>query len=194
MSYTRTRQLAALALLCSAALSTSAATVWDEDIAGDFSNNGLSPTMVAMGIGSNLIFGTSGNGGAGVDRDYFRFTVPVGTVLASLTLLPETTVSGSASFIAIQAGPQITAAPTGAGAENLLGYAHYGTDLIGQDLLATQFTGALGSGTYSVWIQDTGGPVNYGLDFAITPVPEPSQWLMTLVGLLGLARLRRRCM
>jgi len=34
---------------------------------------------------------------------------------------------------------------------------------------------ALGTGTYSIWIQDfNAGTFTYGFDFALTPTPEPN--------------------
>ncbi len=147
----------AVALLSMCAVAVQAATVWDENSNGDFSNDGLSPTSLVVFAGSNRVFGSTGNSGNGVDRDYFSFTVPVGATLTSIMLLNNTSVSGSASFIAIQAGPQLTVSPTGAGVENLLGFAHYGNDLIGTDILPfITFTNALPSGIYSLWVQETG--------------------------------------
>ncbi len=152
-----------------------AATVWDEALNGDLSNNGLSPTPVAMASGHNVVLGTTGNQGAGVDRDYFTFTVPAGNALTSLTLLPNTSVSGAVSFIAIQPGPQLTVTPTGGGVEKLIALGHYGNDQIGTDLLPSiavgTYPGSLAAGTYSVWVQDTGGIATYGFDFVLTPLP-----------------------
>ncbi len=189
-------RFALLGWICCTALPGFAATAWDEDAAGDFSNDGLAPTLVSIGPGSNLILGHTGDDGSGIDRDYFRFIVPAGAELRSLVLQNSTTVSGSASFIAIQEGPQLTVSPFGAGVENLLGFTHYGSDIIGQDLLpllAWRHNGVLPSGSYSVWVQETGGPVSYGLDLVMTAaVPEPAAAALLAAGLLGLALSRRR--
>jgi len=186
-------QLPLLIAACSAACGVQAATVWNESVNGDLSSNGLSPTALIMSSGANTIIGTMGNGGQGIDRDYFSFAVPDGSILSAIKLLNTTTVSGSVSFIGIQAGPQLTVSPEGAGASNLLGYMHYGTDLIGSNLLTSLTTsGSLPSGIYSVWVQETGGPVEYGFDFELTPVPLPAAAPLLLSGLLGMAALRRR--
>lgn len=168
-----------------------AATSWDEASQGDLSSNGLAPTLVSMAPGHNLVIGTMGNAGNGIDRDYFTFTIPAGHVLSSLHLLPATDVSGGASFFALQAGPQITVSTSGAGVEALYGFNHYGPDLIDQDILVAMVgpqKAPVPAGTWSVWMQETGGEVRYGLDFVITQaVPEPATALSLGLGLLGLA-------
>lgn len=69
---------------------------------------------------------------------------------------------------------------------------HYGNDMIGTDLLPTlvfSSESVLPGGDYSLWVQETGGPVSYGFDFVIssvTPIPEPDIYALLLAG-LGLA-------
>ncbi len=172
-----------------------AAILWDEDANGDLSSNGLEPTSLVASVGSNRVLGTTGDSGQGVDRDYFTFTVPGNAVLSSIMLLDETQVSGSVSFIAIQGGSQLTVTPSGMGAALLLAVGHYGNDQRGTDLLPAITVGAIGpftSGSYSVWVQETGGPSTYGFDFVITQVPEPSDWALMLLGLPLVLMARRR--
>ena len=183
------------AALLAAVTTAQAGTVWDE-AAGtqDLSDDRLAPTLVAMTVGHNVVLGTTGNAGAGIDRDYFSFVVPTGAVLEALVLLPNTSVSGDSSFLALQAGPQVTVTPTGGGAGvgALYGLVHYRNDQIGQNLLPQMVFGTstvpVPAGTYSVWLQELGGTVGYGLDFVITSsVPEPGTALSLGLGLLGLA-------
>lgn len=178
------------AFACIASIAAHAATVWNETGNGDFSNNGLFPTSITLNTGSNHVLGATGNNGNGVDRDYFTFTVPSGMALTAIVLLNNTYVSGGASFIGLQAGPKLTVSPSGSGVEQMIGYAHYGSDLIGTDLLplvANNFASGLPPGSYSVWIQETGGPVEYGLDFVLSPspgadIPTLPEWAMILLG------------
>jgi len=177
-----------------------ASVVWDETTQGDLSNSGLTPTPLLLSLGINTVRGSTGNAGDG-ERDYFSFTVPTGATVTSILVRPESSVSGSSSFVAMQAGPQVTVMPTGVGIENLMGFLHYGNDRVGTDLLpdlafAYRDTG-LPSGIYSLWIQETGGVVPYGLDFevtpsSVTPVPLPAPFALLACGLLaGVACVRR---
>ena len=168
--------------------------VWDESANGDLSNSGLTPTSLTLSPGSNQILGSTGDGGQGVDRDYFTFTLSQGQALTSIRLLGNTFVSGSFSFIGIQAGPQLTVLPSGAGGNLLLGWTHYAMGDIGTDLLPVIApSGALSAGTYSVWVQDTGGPATYGFDLGVTPapVPLPPSLLLIASSLLGMCVFRR---
>jgi hypothetical protein len=174
---------------------------------GDLSNVNTSPTPVTVGLGDNLFLGTTGKTGDVIDRDYFTFTIAAGQQLTAIMVLPGTTSIAGAnldnplSFIGLEAGSTVTnpAAPV---VGDLLGYTHYGPGLIGSDILdnigagagAQGFTGPLGAGTYSVWIQEANvGTAHYAFDFILGAVPEPSSWAMMLsgFGLIGWS-LRRR--
>lgn len=182
-----------IAMLGLSVATAHAATRWDEASNGDLSNHGLSPTPLTVAVGSNQVLGTTGSGSQGVDRDYFSFTVPAGAALTSIVLLPNTAISGSVSFIGIQPGPQLTVTPSGGGVEQLVGLGHYANDQIGSDLLPAIEVGPVGplpAGTYSIWVQDTGGPASYGFDFVISSVAVSAQapavpgWGLLLLGLL----------
>ena len=186
--------VAAFALLATSQ-GAHAAMVWNETLDGDLSNDGATPTSLTLNVGNNQIIGNTGNvGGLGVDLDYFTFTLAPGQALTSITLLGNTIVSGMFSFIGVQAGPQVTVAPSGAGGQALLGWAHYGVPDIGSDLLASQISpgSALTAGTYSVWVQDTGGPATYGFDFTtVQQVPLPPSLLLLASTLAGFGFRRR---
>lgn len=179
-----------------------ATTAWDESVSGDFANSGLAPTVVSLVPGSNLVRGFTGRSGT-VDRDYFRFELPAGWQLDTLTVLPGSTFLGvsAASFIAVQAGPQVTVNPTGGSAAGLLGWVHYSENDIGTDILglmgigpgSTGFVTPLPAGSYSFWVQDTGsGVAEYRFDFSVSVVPEPASGALLLAGGLALSGLFRR--
>lgn len=179
------------ALLMGPTLACSA-VIWDEAIHGDLSNNHLAPDTLTVGIGSNLLIGSTGN----YDRDYFHFSLQPGMALTAIILVDYVSEDHYA-FIAIQEGTFITEDPENPDVGNLLGWTLFGPHLIGQDLLAPMgqgygaigFTPPLTGSDYAFWLQQTGDPTDYVLDFQI--VPEPSTWI-ALLSLAGLTFLRRR--
>lgn len=187
-------RVAGIVLTLSVASLSHAAIVYDESASADLSNNGLAPTSVSVAAGSNQVLGTTGDPGTGVDRDYFTVAIPTGFALAQLILLPGTTVGGALSFLGLQSGNQVTLNANPASAAGLLGWTHYGTANIGNDLLPAMsipsngsvgFQAPLGAGSYSFWVQDFGpGTPKYGLDLRVIAVPEPSSIAMMLAGLV----------
>lgn len=188
------RSAVALAVaLAAAASQAGATTVWNEDVDSDLSDDRLNPTRLSLVAGANELIGSIGLG----DPDYFSFVVPAGFTLTAIHVLPGTAVSGSASFVAIELGDKITTTPTGGNVGDLLAYSHYGNDAVGTNLLGTVLylpggASSLPSGTYSMWLNETGGTVPYRFDFVLaSSVPEPSGALALSAGLLAL-RLRRK--
>lgn len=186
------RPLASLALVACLSTSGQAATVWDESTQGDLSNNRLQPTALAMTAGDNLVFGSVGSESGPIDRDFFSFSVPANGLLQAVVLLGNTSVSGSSSFLALQAGPQVTTTPGGQNISALLGFIHYDPSMIGQNLLPLMGVAnlPLPAGTYSVWVQELSQVVPYGLNFVLSAVPEPGAGGLLLAGLAGLMGIR----
>lgn len=179
-----------------------AATVYNESVSGDLSNNGLAPTALVFGPGSNQVLGTTGRVTA-TDRDYFTITVPVGYQIGQVVELGGTQVGDSVSFIGLEAGPQLTLPTNATTATGLLGWTHYGPVASETDLLPAMRvpdTGSSGfsvlpSGQYTFWIQDFGaGTFAYAFDIRLTPTPEPGTWATSLAVLilLGLAARKRQ--
>jgi hypothetical protein len=192
------RMVAALTFVASAA--SAHAFVYDETVSADLSGDGLNPTILSATPGINSLVMTSGVD----DRDYFTFTVPTGYLLSSIFHKSYDSLDET-SFIALQSGSTITEPPRGANAGNLLGYLHFGASTLGTEIIddlaasgssapaAIGFTPPLSSGSYAFWVQQTGLPTQYALDFSLTAVPEPEQWMLLLGGALMLAlRMRRK--
>ena len=187
--------------------STFGGTLWNSAVNGPPSTSGLAPTVLGpMTLGSNDIFGTVGTSATGVgEPNYFVVTVPTGFALSSITVLPGTEVGGSVSFIGLEAGPQVTVSPDATSAAGLLGWWHYGPSDINNNILplmgipadgSTGFTGPLGPGQYSLWIQELStGPFPYGFDLGLVStasVPEPGTLTTLMIGLAMLVPVLRR--
>lgn len=189
MRATQVIGFAVAAVLLSAGFRAHAADGWNEATNGDLSNDSLAPTAVTLGHGINNVEGTTGNGGAGIDRDFFSFSIANGSALTAIVVGPNTFVSGGASFIGIQVGNQVTN-----GGADLLGFAHYGPETVGTDILPLLLPSSLqslSSGHYAVWVQETGGTVTYSFDFVLSAVPEPASGALLGLGALALAFRRR---
>lgn len=186
----------------------SAASTYSENVSGDLSNNGLSPTAISLAFGNNMIEGLTGLQDGAVDRDYFTFTLASGQALDAIQILTGTTTHGFA-FIGVQSGNQLTVPPSTPDATGLLGWYHYSGADVGSDILgsmgssgngATGFNGPLGPGTYTFWVQEgsPGPKVRYRFNFVVgdfvSVVPEPSTWAMLLLGFgaVGYTMRRRR--
>ncbi len=171
-------------------------TIYDESTSGDLSNSGLNPTLLTVGAGDNDVFGTTGRGANGVDRDYFTFTVPNGLAVTAIVVLPGTATGDDVSFIGVQSGSQVTLPGNAPSAEGLLGWKHYtaGNGNIINDLsIAAQgskgFTPPLGPGSYAFWVQELSpGRYNYGFDFELEPfaaaVPDSGPGAIGLAAVL----------
>lgn len=175
------------------ASAASAQVFWNESVDGDLSDNRLNPTAVTLALGDNRLLGVVGPG----DLDYLRITLPAGLFLSGIILEAYESVD-QAAFIAVQEGTIFTETNLNPEVSNLLGYALFGPAWVpvGEDLLpemavapgAIGFTPPLTAANYTFWIQQTGDPTTYTMNFVVIPTPGT-------IGLLagaGLLAMRRR--
>jgi PEP-CTERM motif len=193
------------------------ATIYDEGVSGDLSNDKAAPTALTLTPGSNSVIGTvNGFPPGGTDpQDWVSFTIPTGFVMTSY--VNSTYVStDDQGFTGFQFGSSFSGDEFVAG--SYAGYAHFGTEAtnpdgtppkstVGVNLLplmanpsfapgTTGFTPPLHAGTYTFLIQQ-GDPVttSYQFDMNVRSVqaPEPGSSLFLLsMGSLATLAVRRR--
>ncbi len=190
------------------------ATIYDEAVSGDLSNNQAAPTALTLTPGSNSVIGTVNGFPPGTDaQDWVSFTIPTGFVMTSYVNSKYDSADDQ-GFTGFQSGSFFSGDPFVAG--SYAGYAHFGTDVdnplppsstVGVNLLplmanpsfsvgATGFTRPLAAGTYTFLIQQ-GDPVTTSYQFDMNvrsvSVPEPGSSLCLLgMGGLAILALRRR--
>lgn len=181
-----------------------AATVYDEAIHGDLSDDHLHPTPVNLGgIGSNLISGSTVYEPS-LDRDFFTITIGADQVLKAIVLAHYTNTDDvfiNQSFFGMAFGDRfenmgfsgvdswalIGDTPGLSVGDNLLDYITSG--LVGPGVLGPSL---LGPGVYSFWLQETEGDTTYTLDYQVAAVPVPAALPLFLSGLLGIGAIARR--
>lgn len=178
----------------------SADLMWDEAIDGDLSGDYQNPTQLfTKGVNNHVIFTTVG-ADPEQDREYFTFTIAEGFELAAIILDGfETDPVSNLGFIGVAAGNVFPTPPDAPDVTSLLGYYLPGVNDIGNDILQAMgqgggsqgFSGPLGPGSYTFWVQETGPSTdNWDLNFVVTEIPAPGA--VALLGLAGLASRRRR--
>lgn len=147
--------------------------LFDEATDSDIINDPNNPQFLQFAVGQNRLNAAV----VAPDLDYITVNVPAGSQLTSIQLDDYSSVDDR-SFIAIQAGSVFTVLADAPAVEDLLGYLHFGENMIDADILAgiglgegaQGFTPPLEAGDYSFWIQETGGePVNFSMNFVVEP-------------------------
>lgn len=183
--------------LALAAAPAAADVLYNEFLQGDLSDNRLAPTAFVLGPGQSTLFGVMEGEYPDntFDRDYFSVTVPAGYVLSGLLL--EAYVSDDfAAFIGIQPGPIFPNDPDTVLPGDLLGWALFGPQTVGQDLLTNMgqngqgFDLPLPAGTYTFWAQQIGPYTEWVATFQVD-VPSPGAATVLGLGVLGALRRRR---
>ena len=190
------------------------ATIYDESVSGDLSNDKAAPTALTLTPGLNSVIGTVNGFPPGTDpQDWVSFTIPTGFVMTSYVNAKYVSADEQ-GFTGFQFGSSFSGDEFMAG--SYAGYAHFGTEAtnpdgtppkstVGVNLLprmanpsfapgTTGFTPPLAAGTYTFLIQQ-GDPetTSYQFDMNVRSVPEPGSSLFLLgMGGLAILALRRR--
>jgi hypothetical protein len=157
------------------------AGVVDEASVGDFSDDRLQPTVVTLEPGINIIRGRSGLSPVPdvPDLDYVTVHVPAMHSLNRF-IVSSAFVGGAFSFVAIEAGPIVSIPADWSDIDTpLLGWAHFGSSSVGQDLLPVManspgskgFTPPLPAGAFTLWIMELNTSKQYSYEFEICVEP-----------------------
>ncbi|MFT5732548.1 MAG: hypothetical protein ACJA2W_002114 [Planctomycetota bacterium] len=165
---------AALALFLA---SPAAAQSWDEAVDGDLSNDRLAPTSIVLNAPMVSVTAAQQGNALGLDRDYLTVEVPAGQQWSGLMLTSYTATGNNLAFMGLQAGTEMTVDPMFASPADLLGGLVYGNGEVGTDILpaigtlnnAIGFTPPLPSGSYTFWLNQTGGTSTLALSFLVEP-------------------------
>ena len=216
LSYKKSFFSAAICALLAAA--PAKATVYNEAVSGDLTDDKAAPTALTLTPGFNSVIGTVAGfpefGGTD-PQDWVSFTIPTGFVMTSY-VNARFVSSDPQGFTGFQVGSSFPGDEFAAG--SYAGYAHFGTgatnpdgtpplSTVGVNLLPLManssfapgtagFTPPLGAGTYTFLIQQ-GDPSTTGYRFNMTvrpvQVPEPGSSLCLLaMGTVTALALRRR--
>ena len=188
--------LAAAVALAPAALH---AANYDEAVLGDISGIPATPSTWNLEAGANILKGSAGTQS---DYDLLTFVIPAGHQLDTL-FLDAHQLQGYASFLGIQTGSTWTAGlDWSVDGKKLLGWDLFSSSYLGTNRLpdiatngntvSQQFTPPLGSGTYTLLLQDVQTAFSYQFTFNVSAVPEPATLSLAAVGLLAIGRLARR--
>ena len=149
------------------------AQVWDEASDGDLSDDGMNPSgPFELSLnGNTFIANQTGNPR---DVDFFTFTIPDGMELSEL-IVSDYDGTDDVAFIGIDSGTTTDVDFMNPDSGDLLGGTTYGTASIGNDILvamgnlggAEGFTPPLASGTYTIWLNQTGGLSESNLNFVV---------------------------
>ena len=130
---------------------------------GDLSDDIAAPTPFEVGPGVSTLTASTVAG----DLDYATFTVGPCDMLSQVTVESYTSDAGDAiAFISLASGTTFPVPFEGANTDvsGLLGFSHFGSADIGQDILprvgegdgTLGFTTPLPAGDYTVWLNQTG--------------------------------------
>lgn len=193
----RTSLVVASFLMLNLALTISAAraaVAHDEEVNGDLSGDYAAPTVLLLSPGSNIIAATSGVFDTGEDIEYVNVKIPAGHQLSQLQLLMYEGRDLTA-FIGVQTGDAFTfpADEAFSHINDMIGWSHIGPGAgtgVGSDLLpplgenGSGFVPPLTGSSYTFWLQQTGQPIDWQMDFIVEPIPEPASCLLLATALV----------
>ena len=193
--------IAAIAF-CSSHLS--AQVVYDEAVDGELSGDNTNPTdLLIFDVGVNTVAGTVVDAtGATPNVDVFTFDIAAGTQLDGIFL----NVFDSGDDLAFFGIDDSNSFPFNAGElgnspddDQFIGGLLFGEQVgvnllpsIGNGNIGSGFSGPLGEGEYTVYLQQLGGTtVDYEFGFSVA-VPEPGSGIVLILAMAGLVTRRRR--
>ncbi len=183
------------AALLTLTASAATASIYDETVEGDLSNDRFAPTSLSLDLGLNTVSMDviDSNNSIG-DLDYFTFSIGAGQSIDSITILDSSNPAGgfdSAAFVGLAFDSFFDFDPINFTGDGLVGFVITDPGVVGTDVLTDLSDGlnSLGQGDYSFWVQQTGEDLTR-VSLGINVVPTPASG--ALFGVLALATTVRR--
>lgn len=175
--------------------SIASASVYNESVDGDLSNDRFNPTLIDFDTGMNMVTmevvdSDQPNG----DLDYFTFTLDAGESVDSIVVIDSSNPAGgfdAAAFVGLAFDSFFDFDPATFMGDGVEGFVITSPDQVGIEQISILSDGlsSLGPGDYTFWVQQTGVDLT-SVTLGVNVVPTPGA--LALLGMGGLMAGRRR--
>lgn len=174
--------------------SVAGASVYNENIDGDLSDDRFAPTLISFDVGLNTVINQTVDADIGGDIDYFTVTIGAGQWIDSIVVLDATNPFGgldTVAFVGLAFDDFFDFDINDFSGDGLEGFVLTDPSVIGAESIGELSGGlsTLGAGDYTFWVQQGNVEITE-VTLGINVVPAPGA--MGLLGVMGIIAGRRR--